>query len=105
MMPLFSTHNITEANNVNGVIPYEIEQLNSLRFLILEGAINGTDYNDGSLTFLQGDIPSLDNLDRLIVLDLNYNQLTGPIPDGVWDMSDLRQLDLNDNVSARRASI
>ena len=105
-MPLFSARTITEANNVNGVIPFEIEQLNSMRFLILEGAIRETDYNDDdSLAFLQGKIPSLDKLDQLIVLDFTFNQLTGPIPDGVWNMTNLRQLDLNHNVSARIASI
>jgi len=100
-MPLITTRTITEANNVNGVIPFEIEQLNSMRFLILEGAIKETDYNDNSLVFLQGKIPSLDKLDQLLILDFNFNQLTGPIPDGVWNMTNLRQLDLNHNVSAR----
>jgi hypothetical protein len=104
-MPLIATRTITEANNVNGFIPSEIEQFNSLRFLYLEGANGEVDYNDNSLAFLQGTIPSLDNLDQLVVIDLNFNQLTGPIPDGVWNMIKLRQLDLNDNVSVQIASI
>mmetsp|Transcript_27828 Transcript_27828/g.41250 ORF Transcript_27828/g.41250 Transcript_27828/m.41250 type:complete len:1361 (-) Transcript_27828:174-4256(-) len=86
-----------ESNNVNGVIPFEIEQFNGLRFLYIEGAKGPVEYNSGDLAFLQGEIPSLDKLDQLIVIDLNYNQLSGPIPDGVWDMTNLRQLDLNNN--------
>jgi len=76
-----------------------------LRFLYIEGAKGPVEYNSGDLAFLQGEIPSLDKLDQLIVIDLNYNQLSGPIPDGVWDMTNLRQLDLNNNVSARIASV
>jgi Leucine-rich repeat (LRR) protein len=57
-----------------------------MRFLILEqGSIAGT-------------IPSeYSELERLLILDMDFNDLTGSLPDGVYDLSALQQLDLNDN--------
>ena len=76
-----SKHTIpSEANNVHGTIPKEIEQLNGLRLIFLEGAFDDADYEDGSLEFLTGPIPTeIGTLDELRVLDLNYNMLDGSV--------------------------
>ena len=91
---------IIEANNVHGELPYELEQLNGMRYLYLEGARGDTDYNSGNLKFLKGPIPEqYSNLDQLIILDLNYNELDGTIPEKIYGMTQLQTLDINHNVS------
>jgi len=87
-----------EANNLGGTIPFELEQLNQMRFLYIEGALNDEDYESGGLDLVGGGIPSeLVTLDDLLVLDLNYNVLNGELPVGIFSMTKLRQLDLNHN--------
>jgi len=87
-----------EANNVNGVIPSEIAQLNGLRYLYLEGAFGDLDYADGTMKFVTGTIPpEISQLSNLLILDLNYNKLQGTLPIGIYNMVQLRQLDLNHN--------
>lgn len=69
-----------EANNVNGIIPKEIEQFNKLRYLYLEGATAIPDYTLQNLKFISGTIPSeVQTLSELIILDLNFNKLEGPV--------------------------
>lgn len=93
-------HILVEANNVHGELPVELEQLNGMRYLYLEGARGDTDYNSGNLQFLKGPIPEqYSNLDQLIILDLNYNELDGTIPEKMYDMTQLQTLDINHNVS------
>lgn len=93
-------HILVEANNVHGELPVELEQLNGMRYLYLEGARGDTDYNNGNLQFLKGSIPEqYSNLDQLIILDLNYNELDGTIPEKIYDMTQLQTLDINHNVS------
>jgi len=89
-----------EANNVSGTIPHEIEQLNGLRFLYLEGANTIEDYeSDDTLKFLSGMIPpKIRELEELLVIDLNFNKLTGPIPEGIYNLKKLRTLDINHNL-------
>ncbi|MBN1790236.1 MAG: S8 family serine peptidase [Bacteroidales bacterium] len=73
-------------NNITGVIPSEIGNLNRLTFLSLA-------YNN-----LSGQIPSeIGNLTNLTGLNLCGNQLTGDLPAGIYSMSSLTQLGLNYN--------
>lgn len=80
------TEIIFEANNVIGVIPNELEQLQDLEVLSLEqGGLIGT-------------IPSnLGKLSYLRILDLDFNSITGSIPEEIYFLSTLEQLDLNTN--------
>jgi len=75
-----------ENNDLSGVLPSEMEQLDAMRFFALErGSISGP-------------IPSsYGNFNSLLLLDFDFNQLTGTIPDSLWSLTALRQLDLNDN--------
>ena len=89
-----------EGENVNGVIPFELEQLFELRYLYLEGANNDAEYFSDTFEYLSGTIPpQLQALTELLVLDLNYNKLSGPLPAALWNLVSLRQLDLDHNVS------
>jgi hypothetical protein len=90
-----------EGENVNGVIPFELEQLFELRYLYLEGANNDQEYDSNVYEYLTGTIPpQLQALTELLVLDLNYNKLSGALPAALWNLSGLRQLDLDHNVSS-----
>ena len=70
-----------EANGVGGEIPFEIEQLNLLRFLYLEGTRDSQQYFEGNQEFLlHGTIPSeISTLTELLYLDLNFNLLEGEV--------------------------
>ncbi|MEM7799345.1 MAG: RHS repeat-associated core domain-containing protein, partial [Chloroflexota bacterium] len=71
---------------LNGTIPKEFEQLNTLMFLFLR---------DNQLS---GQIPpELGNLDQLIFFDAGNNQLTGGIPDSLGTLSNLENLQLFGN--------
>ena len=73
-------------NQLNGVIPPELESLTSLRMLFL--------YNNQ----LSGDIPlELVNLTRLETLSLSDNQLSGTVPLELGNMPLLEYLDLGNN--------
>lgn len=75
-----------QANNLKGVIPYEISSLVHLRILALQ---------QGHVT---GSIPSaLGKLHHLELLDLDYNEMTGVIPNEIYSLKYLRELDLNHN--------
>lgn len=77
-----------EGNGLAGTLPSELGHLSELKYLYLEqGAIGGT-------------IPTeLGRLSKLLVLDLDYNYLTGEaIPSSLYNMWSLAQLDLNDNL-------
>mmetsp|Transcript_2678 Transcript_2678/g.6354 ORF Transcript_2678/g.6354 Transcript_2678/m.6354 type:complete len:784 (+) Transcript_2678:95-2446(+) len=75
-----------EANGIAGVIPDEIAQLETMRYLYLEKGELG------------GSIPStIGELKNLKVIDLDFNSLTGTIPENLYELSSLRQLDLNNN--------
>ena len=70
----------TEANNVNGVIPPEIEQFNNLRYLYLEGETGLAGYETNTLKYITGTIPTeVQTLDKLLILDLNFNKLEGSV--------------------------
>lgn len=74
-----------EDNNLSGTLIDEIGLLKNLRFLILE---------QGSI---EGEIPdSIGNL-QLLIVDLDFNRLTGQIPPSLYNVKTLLQLDLNDN--------
>ena len=83
--PFFSHVNITnkieEANGIGGEIPTEIEQLNLLRFLYLEGAKNRDQYFSGNGDLLlRGTIPpEVATMSELTILDLNFNLLEGQV--------------------------
>lgn len=69
-----------EANGVSGNLPDEIEQLNLLRFLYLEGAKDRQQYFERDLDVLRGTIPpQVATLTQLIILDLNFNKLEGKV--------------------------
>ncbi|KAG7965132.1 hypothetical protein I3843_09G208700 [Carya illinoinensis] len=73
-------------NNLEGTIPQEIGQINSLRVLNL------------SHNALTGQIqPSLGKLSPLISLDLSSNKLTGKIPENLIELTLLSTLNLSFN--------
>ena len=77
-----------EGNRLAGSLPTELGHLTELRFFYAEqGNIGGT-------------IPTeLGQLSNLLVLDLDYNYLTGEaIPAELYNLSNLAQLDLNHNL-------
>lgn len=77
---------IKENNGVEGNLPYELEQLNMMRWFSSER---------GSLS---GPIPStIGKIESLLLLDMDFNKLSGTLPESLWSLTQLRQLDLNDN--------
>jgi len=75
-----------ETDGLSGTLPFELQNLTELRYLIVE---------EGNTA---GTIPpEYGDLSELIILDLNFNQLTGPIPESIYGLPTLFQLDLNDN--------
>jgi len=75
-----------EGNGLGGTLPFEIQELSDLRYLIVE---------EGATA---GQIPSeYGTFGTLHILDLNFNALTGTVPLEVWTIPLLFQLDLNDN--------
>jgi hypothetical protein len=76
----------TEQNGIAGTLPFELNRLQSLRYLLLEEGI------------LTGSIPSeLGDIRTLEQIDLNFNLLAGSIPDTIYTLTNLQQMDLNDN--------
>lgn len=63
----------------------EIGSLENLRFFILEQGKIG-----GNIPETIGNLP-------LMIVDLDYNELDGPIPQSLYNVKTLQQLDLNDN--------
>ncbi len=97
-------------NNLNGPIPIEIGNLDSLQSLYLnQNSLSGAiPFEIGNCLHLQiiylqsnqlsGSIPSeIGNLSRLTKLYLNYNQLIGSIPTEIGNLVNLETLSLNDN--------
>ncbi len=75
-----------EKNNLTGIIPIEIGDLQQLSLLYLNG---------NSLT---GPIPSeIGNLQHLEIIQLDRNMLTGSIPPEIGNLQQLRDLGLNGN--------
>jgi len=80
------TEIVFESNNVGGLIPYELEQLNDLEILSLEqGTLSSTIP------------PQIGTLSNLRILDLDFNMITGIIPESIYGLTKLEQLDLNSN--------
>jgi hypothetical protein len=76
----FYKMNYLEANSVGGQLPTEIEQLNLLRFLYLEGTRDSQEYFSGNLDLISGQIPpEISTLSNLMILDLNFNLLDGEV--------------------------
>ena len=74
-----------ESNGLVGKLIPELSYLSNLQFLILEkGKLSG------SIPPGLGGLP-------LIMLDLDYNELSGNIPDEIYDATTLQQIDLNNN--------
>jgi hypothetical protein len=74
-----------ESNGLVGKLIPELAYLSNLQFLILEkGKLTG------SIPPGLGELP-------LIMLDLDYNELSGNIPDEIYDATTLQQIDLNNN--------
>lgn len=83
---LNSSNNIAGANNLNGTLPDELGNLQSL--VNLDLAIND----------ISGPIPaSLTTLTNLQVLNLFSNNITGTIPNNIGDLINLRSLRLGQN--------
>jgi len=79
-------------NNLVGTLPFELQELSELRIFHAEGEEDRIGGLTGKLP------PQLGNLKDLEEFDVNYNQLTGPIPDSFFGgLVKLRELDLNDN--------
>ena len=77
----------SENDGLSGELVPELSVLSSLRFLILEqGEISGP-------------IPDSygEYFERLLILDMDFNQLSGALPETLYDLTSLQQLDLNDN--------
>ncbi|MDW8850106.1 immunoglobulin domain-containing protein [Flavobacterium sp. MMLR14_040] len=73
-------------NNLNGFMPTQIGQLNSLVLLKLEG------------NTLSGNIPSdICKLTNLAFLSLEYNDFSGPLPSQIGNLSLLESLKLSGN--------
>lgn len=74
-----------ESNGLVGKLIPELAYLSNLQFLIFEkGKLSG------SIPPGLGGLP-------LIMLDLDYNELSGNIPDEIYDATTLQQIDLNNN--------
>ncbi|KAG8646254.1 hypothetical protein MANES_10G137475v8, partial [Manihot esculenta] len=76
---------VLSSNQLVGQLPYWLGSLKSLVVLDLE-------YNS-----LQGPIPVLDNLKKLVVLKLAENELNGTLPDSLQQLSELYELDVSNN--------
>jgi hypothetical protein len=74
-----------ENNGLSGSLIDEIGSLENLRFFILEQGKIG-----GNIPETIGNLP-------LMIVDLDYNELDGPIPQSLYNVKTLQQLDLNDN--------
>jgi len=75
-----------ETDGLSGTLPFELQNLTELHYLIVE---EGT--TSGTIPSAFGTFP------ELIILDLNFNNLTGSIPEDIYNLPLLFQLDLNDN--------
>lgn len=81
-----------EGNGMSGTLVSELGSLSLLRFLILEKG--GTEGEGG----IAGTIPEdFGSLNHLVILDMDFNELTGTVPSQIYGLSSLQQLDLNDN--------
>ncbi|KAG8646245.1 hypothetical protein MANES_10G136732v8 [Manihot esculenta] len=76
---------VLSSNQLVGQLPYWLGSLKNLVVLDLE-------YNS-----LQGPIPVLDNLKKLVVLKLAENELNGTLPDSLQQLSELYELDVSNN--------
>lgn len=71
---------LPEENSIGGTIPSELGKLNKLRYIMLEGAENRTNYLSNQFETLSGTIPTeLGSMSQLVFLDLNFNKLSGTV--------------------------
>jgi hypothetical protein len=106
-----------ERNRLGGILPFELRDLDDLRFLILErGTIQGTipvEFGEYFMilsmacitchrNFLSNTCLDATNatgdIEDLVFLDMDFNQLEGTIPDQIYEFANLVQLDLNNNL-------
>lgn len=75
-----------DSNNVVGVLPDELINLNYLQGLYLFGNV------------ITGEIPqNIGDLTNLLTLSLSHNNLTGEIPESIFKLKKLKHLHLNHN--------
>jgi hypothetical protein len=72
-------------NKLAGYIPTELKNIRDLRALGLEN------------NMLQGRIPDLKDLEKIAILYLDHNFLTGPLPSSLIQLTNLKDLRISDN--------
>jgi Leucine rich repeat len=102
------THLDLQWNDYSGKLPYDLESISGLNLLFL-GGNRFTPYvpqlallsNLRQLSLTDMNLTKfpdwLDSLTKLELLDVSYNNLSGSIDEGAWNLPNLKYLMLNDN--------
>lgn len=81
------------SNHLEGEIPASISRLTFLTYLILYGnKFTGDISNSNGM-----ELPTLCQLNGLLILDLSHNQFFGELPRCIWDLQYLAFMDLSSN--------